>query len=325
MTAPIDHVLVVKLGALGDLILADGALHDIRAHHPSARIHLLTRRPFLGLMQRCPWVDVVHVDENARRWQLAAMLRWKRWIASVGASQVYDLQHSSRTRFYRRWLAARSQPWSTIARSDRNARRAAVPERLAIQLERAGVPVLQARTPRPHWIAEDTAALRFRAGIDGPFVLLLPGASARHPHKRWPWYGELSQVLTDAGTRVVTVLGPDEAGDSGQYAGTLLDDQGHWLSIPQLADVARHAACVVGNDSGPLHLAACLDAPCVALFESGNPSLQRTGIEQRNAIRLDAPRLADIHVQAVADAVWQQLQAQAPSTPCGTPPQAAGI
>ena len=45
-------ILVVKLGALGDLLLADGALRDLRAHHPGDRIVLLTRRAFAPLMAR---------------------------------------------------------------------------------------------------------------------------------------------------------------------------------------------------------------------------------------------------------------------------------
>jgi len=64
-----DNVLVIKLGALGDIVFADGALQDIRAWHPGAHITLLTRRGSAALMQRCPWVDAVIADDNAPRWR----------------------------------------------------------------------------------------------------------------------------------------------------------------------------------------------------------------------------------------------------------------
>ncbi len=299
MTTPHDeNVLVMKLGALGDLILADGALRDIRDHHPGACIHLLTRRAFAPLMQRCPWIDIVHIDENAPRWRLPALLRWRRWFTAAGFNRTYDLQNSARTRFYRRWLATPQVHWSALTHDD-PARALAVPDRHAGQLRRAGITVVHAPWPAPTWIAEDASQLLHGAGIVQPFVLLLPGASARHPGKRWPGYAALAEALSAANQQVVIVLGPDEANDATRYAGCVLRDGNRWLSISQLAGVAMRASCVVGNDSGPLHLAASVGAPCVALFEAGNPSLHVTGIERRNAIQLIAPILTQLGVDEV--------------------------
>lgn len=50
----VERILIVKLGALGDILLAEGAIRDVRAHHPEACISLLTRRPFAPLLARCP-------------------------------------------------------------------------------------------------------------------------------------------------------------------------------------------------------------------------------------------------------------------------------
>ena len=94
-----DNILVIKLGALGDIVFADGALQDIRAQHPGANITLLTRGGFAPLMRRCPWVDTVIADENAPRWRLDRMLELRHRLAKGSFKQVYDLQNSRRTRF----------------------------------------------------------------------------------------------------------------------------------------------------------------------------------------------------------------------------------
>lgn len=299
-----ECVLVLKLGAFGDLVLADGALQDLRAHHPQAHITLLTRAPYAALMRDCPWVDAVVVDDNRPRWRLGAMLAWRRRFLDGRYARVYDLQNSRRTAFYRRWLAGDSAPrWSTMAR---NAPRdgGGVPALHARQLAAAGVPVHHAPCPTPTWIATDASALLKRAGIDPAesFVLLLPGASARNTHKCWPRFADLSQALVADGVRVVTVPGPDEADLGPGYAGCVLRDGDRAVDLRRLAGIARAAACVVGNDSGPLHLATGMGTPSVLLLDDGNPSFHASG-ERAGLQRLGASPLSSLPLADVAAAV----------------------
>jgi ADP-heptose:LPS heptosyltransferase len=67
--------LVIKHGAFGDLIQADGALRDIRAAHPGWEIVLLTTPPFRRLMERCPHVDRLLIDRRAPLWRLGLFAR----------------------------------------------------------------------------------------------------------------------------------------------------------------------------------------------------------------------------------------------------------
>ncbi|HEV8694883.1 MAG TPA: hypothetical protein VGQ93_11990, partial [Lysobacter sp.] len=135
----VQRVLVIKLGALGDIVFADGALRDIREHHPQAHITLLTRRNFAVLMRRCPGVDTVIEDDNAPRWRVDRMLALRRFLAAGGYDRVYDLQNSRRTRFYRRWLSPRNTVWSQQPRDA--GKRGAVTARYAAQLRAAGIAV----------------------------------------------------------------------------------------------------------------------------------------------------------------------------------------
>ena len=306
---PHDRVLVIKLGAFGDLVLADGALQDIRAHHRDARITLLTRKPFATLMRDCPWVDEVRIDANAPRWRLPAMLAWRRDFLAGGYTHVYDLQNSRRTAFYRRWLCGDGEArgalrWSADARDA--TRSVDVPARHARQLARAGATATHAATPCPQWIAHDASTLLAAAGFDPsgattPFVLLLPGSSARNAEKRWPHFAALSHALTAAGLGVITVPGPEEADLGAGYAGCVLRDGERAVDLRRLAGIARVARCVIGNDSGPLHLASSLGAASLVLLDGRNPSFHAAG-ERAGLQRLSATPLSALTLETVADA-----------------------
>lgn len=301
---------MIKLGALGDLILADGAMQDIRLHHPGAHITVLTRRAYASLLRRCPWVDAVIGDDNAPRWRLDRMLGLRRQLCEYQYVRVYDLQNSRRTRFYQRWLSEPANTWSTSVRDAGSV--LTVPERHAMQLEAAGIEATHSARPSPKWIADDVAALLDHAGIVRPYVVLLPGSSARHTHKRWPHYAECSRLLQQNGVQVVTIPGVDEP-ELGQahagphYAGVVLRPQGRVLDLHELAGVVLAAACVVGNDSGPTHLASCLGTRCVALIGARSPSLISTGIAQREGTMLVGDPVASITAAAVVTAVMEQL------------------
>jgi ADP-heptose:LPS heptosyltransferase len=290
-------VLVVKLGALGDLLLADGALRDLRAQHRDDRIVLLTRRPFATLMARCPWVDEVVADENAPRWRLDRMAALARRLRMLGATRAYDLQNSRRSAFYRRWLLPAAH-WCTGERaSGRGDAATPVLERHARQLAACGVPAAHARTPRPDWLAEPLPPA-IEARLAQPFAVLLPGASRRHPGKRWPHYPALAAQLQARGFRVFSVPGPDEMDALGALPGEVLLDGDRPLSIGQLASLLPRAAWVVGNDSGPTHLAAHLGCRGVALFGPG-PSPAQTGILRDDFSALVADPLASLGPERV--------------------------
>lgn len=307
--ATADRVLVVKLGAFGDLVLADGALQDIRAHHRGARIDLLTRKPFAALMRDCPWVDEVRIDANAPRWRVPAMLAWRRDFLAAGYTHVYDLQNSRRTAFYRRWLGGDGERrglvrWSADARDA--ARSVDVPGRHARQLARAGIDATHASTPCPRWMAADASSLLAGAGFDPagattPFALLLPGSSARNAEKRWPHFAALSHALAAAGLGVITVPGPEEADLGEGYAGCVLRDGARAVDLRRLAGIAGVARCVIGNDSGPLHLASSLGAPSLVLLDGRNPSFHAAG-ERAGLRRLSATPLSALSLETVRDA-----------------------
>jgi heptosyltransferase-1 len=100
---------------------------------------------------------------------------------------------------------------------------------------------------------------------DGPFVLASPHAG--WASKQWPleYYGRLASMIREKlGLPLVLNGAP---GAVPRVPGALTHESG----IPGLIDATRRAALVIGVDSGPLHLAAALNKPGVAVFGPTDP------------------------------------------------------
>src|SRR5690606_25222422 len=111
LAADARRILVIKHGAFGDVIQAEGALRDIRKNHPDAHITVLTMPAYRALLARCPHLDEVMVDERAPRWRLDRMMALRKRLRDAAFDMVYDLQNSKRTAFYYRWML-KDRRWS---------------------------------------------------------------------------------------------------------------------------------------------------------------------------------------------------------------------
>lgn len=299
-----ERILVIRHGAFGDLIQAEGALHDIRAHHRHAHISLLVAPQFARLMARCPHVDEVITDARAPLLRLGRNFMLLRQLRTRGFDRAYDLQGSDRTRLYRR-LLPRVRHWSRR----HNPGHSGIPDRAAYQrqLRQAGMTARHADRPDVSWMADDVAPLLAAAGIEPGYVVLIPGSAGRHLHKRWPHFGALASGLIAAGRQVVYAPGPDELDMTRALPGqALLRPDGGVLDWFQLAGVLRGAAFVVGNDTGPTHLAACLDRQGLALF-GPRTNAQRTGIRYRTFDAIEADDLAKLDPSQVLAEVLRRL------------------
>lgn len=295
------RILVIKLGALGDFVLAFGPFAAIRAHHPDAQITLLTTAPFAGLARGSPWFDAVVMDRRPAWWDLPGL--WRLSSALRGFDLVYDLQTSSRSSRYFR-LAGRP-PWSGIApgasHPHANPGRDAMHtvERQREQLAMAGV--AEAPLPDLAWLTAAGPAL------PQPYALLVPGAAPHRPAKRWPAerFGELAGLIATRGVRPVVAGTAAEAGLAASIVRACpeaLDLTGR-TALPELAGLAARAAFAVGNDTGPMHLAAAVGCRCVVLF-SGKSDPALTAPRGAHGVTvLRAPDLADLPVERVAAAL----------------------
>ena len=312
-----SRILIIKHGAFGDIMQAEGALRDIRENHPQADITVLTTPPFRAILERCPWVDHVMVDAREPRWRLDRMLALRNALRGGRFDMVYDLQNSKRTAFYYRWMLS-GTPWSGTAPGCSHPHRAKEPkkirtlDRLAGQLEDAGLTVKWSRHPDLSWLAEDVTDLLDKAGVTKPYIVLVPGCSARHPQKRWPHYDRLAQKLIDEGWCVAMAPGPDEMDLAKTIPGIRITDVKGLLNWFELAGVLKNAAFVVGNDTGPSHMAAHIGTRGLALFGSYSPA-ERTGIIRENFGVIEVPDLAELTVDEVHAEIVKRLSLQSNS------------
>lgn len=268
------RVLVIKLAALGDFAQAFGPFAAIRAHHPDARITLLTTKPYAPIARLAPWFDEVWEDGRPDWTDIPAVFRLARRLRGAGFDRVYDLQTSTRSSRYR-WFVGRRAAWSGIApgasHPHANPRRDLMHtvERQREQLAMAGIRDFP--EPDLSWLDADVT----RFGLPERFCLLVPGASPGRPAKRWPEdrFGALAAGLD---LPAVVIGGPAEAPLAAAIVAAApgTRDLTGQTSFADIAALARHAAFCIGNDTGPTHLIAAAGCPTLALFgEDSDPAL----------------------------------------------------
>ncbi len=99
-----SNILVIKLGSLGDITQACGAIQDISENHPEDQIHILTTKPYFELFRKNPFIHNVILDKRLSRFNLIYLYLLMRTLKKLNIKKVYDLQNSSRTKFYKNIL-----------------------------------------------------------------------------------------------------------------------------------------------------------------------------------------------------------------------------
>lgn len=300
------RLLVIKLGALGDFVLATGPFAAIRAAHPNEELVLLTTGPFAEFARASGYFDDVWVDERPSRIALIAIQRLRRRLRRGRFYRVYDLQTSSRSSWYFRLMRGFMRPqWSGIAfgcshpHANRKRNSMHTIERQAEQLAIAGI----AETPLPDlsWATSDTS----RFNLPARFALMIPGGAAHRPGKRWPAanYRALGESWLQQGVTPVIIGGPDEADIATEIAdGTGMLNLAGQTSFADIAELSRKAAGVIGNDTGPMHIAAICGCPSVVLFsDESDPSI--TAPHGPDVQVLHREELGDLPVSEVAGAL----------------------
>jgi len=297
------EILIIKLGAFGDIVMAEGVVHDIRNNYLHDNISVLTSPAYKEIFERCPWVDKVLIDPRDPRWRLDLMRKLNRRIRFDSFDVIFDLQRANRTSFYYRWFV-KNGSWSGMADgcglpySVPPSKEISVQEEFSIQLKSAGLNVKHSLSPDPSWFIGDVSEILHGAKVTAPYVVLLAGASARRTEKCWPHYDNLAEKLIDKGLCVITVPGPDDFDLCRTIPGIMLTGPQRYLDFFQLAGVLKGAGYAVGNDSGPTHLASHLGVPGLALF-SGHVPASRTGIEHDNFRYIEAENMDLISVEKV--------------------------
>lgn len=261
-------ILLIKHGALGDIIQGFDAFASLRKGYPHAHITLLTTQPYQKLMVSSNWFDEVLIDERASAWNLLQALR-VRSLFSQNWDKVIDLQCSQRTATYAR-LKSKGTRWFGTAPNATDS----MPDftgttnrqRMLTAVSMAGAGVSE---PDLSFLTS-SAYLKPGAGLEPPYAVILPSSSATKPSKRWPVenYIRLAGALKDKGWQPVltgTELDRPITSEIAAACRGCLDLTGK-PNLFLLAELALGSSIVIGNDTGPVFLAARLNVPTLMLM-----------------------------------------------------------
>ena len=300
------NILVIKLGALGDMVQALGPMAAIRRYHSDAWITALTTEPYAAFLEASGLFDAVWVDTRPSLLNFGAWMGVRRRLRDGGIGRVYDLQTSDRSGWYFRMFGARRPEWSGIvagcshphANPERDAMHTI--ERQREQLAMAGIDDVPSSDVG--WATADLSEF----DLPNDYTLLAPGGARHRPAKRWPQarYVELAKKLRNDGHTPVLIGSAYEDDVVGAISAAVpgaVNLAGR-TNLLQLAELGRRAVYAVGNDTGPMHLIAAAGCKAVVLYShDSDPAL----CAQRGAdVRiLRRPTLDVLKVATVAAAL----------------------
>jgi ADP-heptose:LPS heptosyltransferase len=243
---------------LGDLIQADGIIKSIRYEHKNAKLVLLTSKKFINLMSMCPYIDDQLIDNRSSFFNILAFINLYKTLKKYNFKIIYDLQNSERTYIYRKYLFKKIK-WVTTDRKDHPISGLRGLEEMLREYLVISKDIFR---PDISWLAIDIKNIIKKNKILSKYIVLLPGSSKKNPLKRWPYFVDLAKLLISKGYEVITILGPEELEMKCSFPGHILKN----LDWSQLSGIIKNSYFVVGNDSGPSHIASCLNKKGLALF-----------------------------------------------------------
>ena len=286
-----SNILIVKHGSLGDIAQASGAIQDIFENHKDDKLYLLTTKPYFDLFKKNPFITNVLLDKRLSRFNLIYLYSLMKSIKKLNIEKVYDLQNSSRTKFYQRILFpnSNSNKWSsseTTLPNDKTKEafdEIPVLDRFDHQLKTSGLITKHTMLPDFSWACSDINNIKDEYKLD-KYIVLFPFCSPHLSHKKWPYYNELIDLVKNKYQdqyKIVVAPGPNEINDAKEINAICLLNDGKAINISQLSALIKDSSFVVANDTGPAHMAAHLNAKGLTLFGSHTTAL-KVSIKREN-------------------------------------------
>ena len=287
-----QKILIIKLGALGDVILSTAMIRQIINYHHEDQVWLLTSPPFQEIFKEWEPLKVITFPRKG----LVNTFNTISWIRKQKFHRVYDLQSNDRTSVICALCGIPERvgnhprfPYN-LHPSQKYTGQKHIFDRMYDVLESAGI-----RTTRllPELLISGTDRNTVQAFMekhdlqDKTFVLLHAGASDRHPQKCWPYFVDLARYLVQSGLNVVWLGSDTEADSNRQRARVAGIDSSGLFSINQLSELGRHASFAVTNDSGPMHVLATSGIRVFSLFGPTNWRRHHAAGQEQNVIAAD--------------------------------------
>ena len=261
-------ILVFSFSFIGDAVLSTAVIQPLRKHFPNSHITFLVGPLAFDLLGNDPQLDAILAYDNRGE---HSGLKGRMQLIKTLRREKFDLVVNLRDSFIARCIGA--EHWSLV-RGDRN--RHAVTRYLEV-LSSHGVGTTDAHPHLQLTEAAHATASRFlaKAGLTSERLLIgiHPGGNWEYKLWRAEKYAQLATALRKRqNASILLFAGPNERKLQSQVAG-MMDTPPILVETDNLREVtALIAACdiYIGNDTGPMHIAAAVGTPVVALFGSTN-------------------------------------------------------
>lgn len=280
----VRSILVIKLRAIGDVLLSTIVTRNLRLAFPDARIDFLTEPPALGVLEGNPFLNDILLFDRKRMSGLDLI----RTVRSKKYDMVIDLFGNPRTALVTRLSGARHRVGYRF-RGRTYAYNVIVQPRGGLvhntqfnldALERIGVEIRDRNLYFGLGSNDEEYVERFliEAGLAGKkLVCINPGGgwyTKRWGLDRFAALGD--EIASKYDVRIILSWGPGQESDVESIRSMMK----HAAVIPpptslkQLGALLKRCTFMVTNDSGPMHIAAALKTPIVGIYGPTNPALQ---------------------------------------------------
>ena len=290
-SARVNRILVIKLRAIGDVLLSTVVLSNLRAAFPAAQIDFLAESPSRGILEGNPCLNnlIIFNGKKESGYSLIRRVRAGKYDLVIDLfgnprSAVAALLSGARYRLGFR-LGWREYCYNIVA--EPRGGEVHNTEFNLDALRRINVPILSTVVNVPVDTTAERQAEEFFAaeGLNGKMVVALNPGGGWYT-KRWlvSAYAELGDALRrEYGVEILLTWGPGEESVIDAIA-KLMKEPSHRIplvGLKALAAMLSRCTLMVTNDSGPMHIAAAMGTPIVAIFGPTRPLLQGPFTEKR--------------------------------------------
>ncbi len=280
-------ILIIKFGALGDVILSIPGIKAIRRKFPEAKLYLLTTAAVADIFKDCPYIDKILIYPSTH-FKYCGLIRCVKNIRKINPDISIDLQHNKLSRLvaffssiYQRYGFANSKLSFLLNKAQRLPKVSLLPvEHQGHLLSKLGIRDLDKELElwvdkdaldnidnflRAHWISKKQ-----------PLVAINIAASNRWSSKRWP-LGKVITLIDELGSHNIRFVITGSASDKEAALQIMkncknkpIDAVGKTELLPLIALIKR-CSLLLTSDSAPLHIAAAVKTPVLGLFGPTDP------------------------------------------------------
>ena len=291
----VHKILVIKLRAVGDVLLSTIVTKNLRLAFPGAQIDYLTEPPSVDVLTGNPFINNIHLHDRVTM----TGVRLVQFIRSGRYDMVIDLFCNPRTALITRFSGARyragyrfrNRAYAYNIMAEPRGNRVHNTQFNLDALEAIGIAIqdrniyFQVAESHSRYVEQFLlhAGLRSRS-------LIAVNAGGGWYTKRWGLdrFAELSDRLIDTyGVSIVLLWGPGQMADAEKIQSLMRYRPfiPPATTLKQLGALLRECVCVISNDSGPMHIAAAVGTPVLGIYGPTSPLLQGPFGEQHVVVR----------------------------------------